>query len=166
MTCSTFLFVDFRCLRQNLRTSISEVVIMRSILLLTLLLLAGGASADSLTKQLRDCAAIEANGERLACYDALSNTLDQRAEQNFGREEQHIAEEVPESIDASISEIRPTAYGKQLITLDNGQVWRQNDSSPIHWESGDKVVIERGIFSSFFMKETESGRRIRVKRVK
>lgn len=130
-----------------------------------LALLGASASADSLSKQLQGCATIEADTERLACYDALSKTLDRRAEQNFGQEQQRIAEEAPDSIEATIAEIREAAYGKLMITLDNGQVWRQNDSARVTWKSGDPVILERGLFGSFFMKRPDGGRKMRVKRV-
>ncbi|WP_323844664.1 hypothetical protein [Microbulbifer magnicolonia] len=140
---------------------------MRSILIFpALVLLAASASADSVSKQLKGCASIAADAERLACYDALSNSLEQRAEQNFGQEQQRIAEEAPESIEGTIAEIREIAHDKLLITLENGQVWRQNDSGRFNWKSGDAVIVERALFGSFLMKPTDGGRTMRVKRVK
>lgn len=139
---------------------------MRSLLLFTLLICAAGACADSLTTQLRGCTSIKNNNERLSCYDALSKTLDRRAEQDFGQEQQRIAEEAPDSISATIAGIRDGAYNKVIVTLDNGQVWQQNDSGRVHWDQGEKVLVERALFGSFFMKSAEGGRKIRVKRVK
>ena len=139
---------------------------MRILLFTTLLALAAGASADTLTNQMHGCAAIENDSERLSCYDALSKTLDRRAEDNFGQEQKRIAEEAPDSISATVSKIQEGSYGKVVVTLHNGQVWRQNDSGRVHWDQGEQVLIERGVFGSFFMKSTEGGRKIRVKRVK
>ncbi|WP_237065455.1 hypothetical protein [Microbulbifer guangxiensis] len=137
---------------------------MRKTIFLSLLLLATSASADSLTKQMRGCASIQSDKERLGCYDALSKSLDERAEQNFGQEQKRIVEEAPEQITAQISEVQEGAYGKAIITLDNGQVWRQNDSGRVRWSAGDRIVVERGLFGSFFMKPAQGGRKIRVKR--
>lgn len=137
---------------------------MRTPLFLALLLLASSVSADSFTKQMRGCASIESDQERLACYDALSQSLDERAEQIFGHEQKRIVEEAPEKITARITEVQEGAYDKAIITLDNGQIWRQNDSGRVSWKSGDKIVVERGLFGSFFMKPAEGGRKIRVKR--
>ncbi|SDZ86538.1 hypothetical protein SAMN05216562_0859 [Microbulbifer marinus] len=131
-----------------------------------LALLATGASADSLANQLKGCSSIEADTERLACYDALSNSLTERAEQHFGQEQQRVIEEAPDSIEATIAQIDKVAYGKLLITLDNGQVWRQNDSGRVNWKTGDSVTVERALFGSFLMKPTDGGRNLRVKRVK
>ncbi|MGL6160386.1 hypothetical protein [Microbulbifer sp.] len=139
---------------------------MRSLLFIPWLLLAGTAGADSLADQVQRCAEVQNDSERLACYDALGSSLEQRAEQNFGREQQQIAEEAPDSINATIAEIRDAAYGKLLITLENGQVWRQNDSTRVNWKSGDIVIVERALFGSFFMKQADGGRNMRVKRVK
>ncbi|WKT61953.1 hypothetical protein Q2E61_07075 [Microbulbifer thermotolerans] len=140
---------------------------MRTLLIIpTLILAAAGASADTLSKQLRACAAIEASDKRLACYDTLSGTLDQRAEQNFGQEQLRITEDAPDTIEAAIADISKTAYNKALITLDNGQVWRQNDSTRLTWKVGDAVVLERGLLGSFFMKQADGGRKIRVKRIR
>ncbi|WP_141398452.1 MULTISPECIES: hypothetical protein [Microbulbifer] len=137
---------------------------MRLTLFLSLFVLACGASADSLTNQMRGCASIKSDNERLACYDALSKSLDARAEDIFGQEQKRIVEEAPEQITAQVKAIQKGAYGKAIIVLDNGQVWRQNDSGRILWDAGDSVVVERGLFGSFFMKSTGGGRKIRVKR--
>jgi hypothetical protein len=51
-----------------------------------------------------------------------------------------------------------------IITLDNGQIWRQIDLARVSWGEGEVVEITRGMLSSFFMRSTESGRRIRVTR--
>lgn len=163
MTAGTFLFVEFRQLGQNPPKLTTETDIMRSLLLIGLLF-AAGASADSITSQIKGCSTIESDSERLSCYDALSQSLEQRAERDFGQEQQRIAEEAPESITATITDIQKAAYGKLLITLDNGQVWRQNDSTRVFWKSGDSVEVERAMFGSFFMREVEGSRKMRVKR--
>ncbi|GAA5525366.1 hypothetical protein Maes01_01935 [Microbulbifer aestuariivivens] len=137
---------------------------MRIALVLSLLLLAANASGDSLTKQMRGCAAIESDDERLSCFDALSQSLDARAEQMFGREKKHITEEAPEQMAAKILSVQEGAYGKAIIALDNGQLWRQNDNLRVLWSAGDPVIVERGIFGSFFMRSADGGRKIRVKR--
>jgi len=139
---------------------------MRLLLPTALLVLATQASADTVSDQLRDCAAVATDSERLACYDALTGSLEQRAAQAFGHEQQQIAEEAPDTISATIAEVQSGAYGKLLITLDNGQVWKQNDSHRVYWNSGDQVTVERALLGSFFMKSANGGRNIRVKRIK
>lgn len=139
---------------------------MRTFTLAALLLVATGAGANSITNQLKGCASLEKDSERLACYDALSRSLDERAEENFGREQERIAEEAPDSIKAKVDRIQEAAYGKLVITLDNGQVWRQNDSTRVTWDQGDTVMVERALFGSFMMKKMGGARSMRVKRLK
>jgi hypothetical protein len=58
-------------------------------------------------------------------------------------------------------------YGKWVILLENGQVWRQIDSSRFSFQNSEQVVvISRGALGSFFLGEPEGYRQIRVKRVK
>ena len=59
------------------------------------------------------------------------------------------------------------AYGKWIITLENGQVWHQSDSTRFSFNNSEQwVVISRGAIGSFFLKEPERNKRIRVNRVK
>ncbi|SHE77895.1 hypothetical protein SAMN04487965_0636 [Microbulbifer donghaiensis] len=140
---------------------------MRTVFFFSLFsLLAATATADTVTSQIKGCSTIKADAERLQCYDALSDSLEQRAKANFGQEQQQVVEEAPESIEATITQIDKAAHGKLLITLDNGQVWRQNDSGRVNWKSGDTVTVERALFGSFLMKPVEGGRSLRVKRVR
>ncbi|MFA0810790.1 hypothetical protein [Microbulbifer epialgicus] len=130
-----------------------------------LALMAPGVYADSISTQLKVCAQLTANKDRLVCYDKLSSSLKQRSEQDFGQEQKFISE-APDSIEARIQKIQKGAYDKNIITLENGQVWKQNDSSRAHWKSGDLVIVERALFGSFFMKTVNGGRKMRVKRLK
>lgn len=59
------------------------------------------------------------------------------------------------------------AYGKWIIFMENGQVWRQTDSALFNFTNPEQlVVISRGILGSFFLVEPEGSRRLRVMRVK
>jgi hypothetical protein len=140
----------------------------RSLLFLTIILFGTSAAGQTLTEQLRACAAIESSGERLGCYDAINESLDQRVEQSFGQESElaaQIAEEAPESILVAIVEMQEVGLDGQLvITLDNGQIWRQIDVNRVDWLPGEEVEITRGLFRSFFMRSAEGGARIRVSR--
>ncbi|WP_143732686.1 hypothetical protein [Microbulbifer sp. GL-2] len=139
---------------------------MKSVLAIVLFtLLTGSVYANSINKQLKACSEIMQDSDRLVCYDGLSNSLEQRAEQDFGQELKQVSE-APESIEAKIANIQKGAYDKKIITLDNGQIWKQNDSARTHWSSGDRVTVERALFGSFFMKLADGGRKMRVKRLK
>jgi len=50
------------------------------------------------------------------------------------------------------------------ITLVNGQVWRQKDSTPISLRVGDRIQIQKGALGAFYLQRQGGGRRIAVKR--
>ncbi|MBB5210060.1 hypothetical protein [Microbulbifer hydrolyticus] len=130
-------------------------------------ILALPATAETLQKRLQQCSQFSDDEKRLACYDKLSGGLQQHAEQQFGQEQKQVIEEAPDSITATIIDAKEGAYGKFTFTLDNGQIWRQVDSSSrAIWRGGEQVTVERGALGSFLMRKTTGGRTLRVKRVK
>ncbi|WP_444917731.1 hypothetical protein [Microbulbifer sp. JMSA003] len=129
-------------------------------------LLAPSVFAESITNQIKSCAGIEPRDNRLACYDQVAASLEHQAAVAFGYEQKLISEEAPQKIDAKIVDIHIGAHEKRFITLDNGQLWKQNDSSRVFWKVGDSVIIERALLGSFFMKPADGGRKLRVKRIK
>jgi hypothetical protein len=132
------------------------------------------------------CAGIQKNGERLACYDRaiayLSQPTGQQApapspEGSFG-----LQASVPQppaaaavdkskgddvsSITARIAEVATDREGKKVMTLDNGQTWREvSKSSFVSLKMGDEVTISRAAFGSFMM-SVPNGSPLRVRRVK
>ncbi|WP_444923003.1 hypothetical protein ACJJH9_12755 [Microbulbifer sp. DLAB2-AF] len=139
---------------------------MTRIFIISLLaILTPSVYADSLGKQLKHCSKVTSNTDRLACYDKLSSSLEKLAEQDFGQELKQIAE-APETIEAIIADIQDNAYGKKIVTLENGQIWKQNDTGRISWQAGELVILERAMFGSFFMKPSHGGKKMRVKRMK
>ncbi|WP_226702656.1 hypothetical protein [Microbulbifer elongatus] len=125
------------------------------------------SSADTLSEQLKKCSQFNDDKKRLACFDKLAGNLQQHAEKQFGQEQIQVIEEAPESITATITQATKGAYGKYTFTLDNGQVWRQVESSRTAiWRGGEEIVVERGALGSFMMRKTTGGRSLRVKRLK
>ena len=125
------------------------------------------SSAETLNEQLKQCSQLSDDQKRLGCYDKLAGNLQQHAEKQFGQEQQQAVEEAPDSITATITEATKGAHGKYTFTLDNGQVWRQAESSrSAIWRGGEQVVVERGALGSFLMRKTTGGRSLRVKRLK
>lgn len=159
-------------------------------------LLVSPASAEEAppsTEAVYACADIAEDSERLACYDAAVGRLKQaeqageittvsRADveaverESFGfslpslprlafpsrdGEQEELAE-----VEASIDRIRSDASGKLIVYLDNGQVWRQIDTTPTPLPRGEPGIatIRRASFGSFMMK-LERGRSFRVRRV-
>ena len=66
-------------------------------------------------------------------------------------------------IEARIVAIRNSASGKAVITLDNGQVWMQTESSRARLSVNDTVTIRRRSFGSYSLYNKKTA--IRVKRI-
>ncbi len=89
----------------------------------------------------------------------------------FGKGEAELRKSVQEAtdteaidrIEATVVEIRKSASGKAIITLDNGQVWMQSDSTRARVSVNDKVTIRRRSFGSYSLYSTKTS--IRVKRI-
>jgi hypothetical protein len=173
---------------------------------------------DDVLEALGKCAAIAADKDRLACYDALSPRVkdalavppatlaheptkeeqqswfgfdfgglfnsdgspSQTTPQQFGSEqiapapaqpgEPPKAEEI-ESIAAGVTEYSFTPFGKFIVFLDNGQIWRQiegdTDQAHFHRVAADnKVTISRGVFGSYNLQLNGGARIYKVNRVK
>ena len=91
-----------------------------------------------------------------------------KVEAIFGLEHKQKPEkERPDELKLKWTRKKKDAYGKWIITLENGQVWRQTDSKSFRFTSSDQlVVISRGLAGGFFLGDPERKKRIRVKRIK
>lgn len=88
------------------------------------------------------------------------------AEAIFGLEHKQ-KEEQPEELQLKWTKKSQDAYGKWIIFMENGQVWRQTDTAVFGFNNPEQqVVISRGILGSFFLVEPDGKKRIRVIRVK
>jgi len=140
----------------------------------------GGAELEPL---LKGCATIRNDTERLACYDRVIAQLYSRSDNNpqpapspeamFGagaqtnprpQIDEHVSEELS-SITAHVAALRTAADGSQLIELDNGQLWKQEDARKLLLRMGDAVTISRAAMQSFKL-STPAQRFARVSRVR
>jgi hypothetical protein len=152
------------------------------------LLLAGSvAAADEpvrpVPEELRSCAAINRNTERLACYDrAVAAMIEGKApeglaaatpEATFGvissargapASSGAEAKADLQSLTANVKGFGRGADGSLLILLDNGQTWRQLSGSESLLKVGDTVTINRAALGSFQM-VMPTGRSAKVRRV-
>lgn len=87
------------------------------------------------------------------------------AEENFGREAQAAADQI-EKLYATVTSVDKDARKKLIVTLDNGQVWRQTDTSSVRIKEGQTIYVERGALGSFYMSRDDMNRRMLVKRSK
>ena len=164
-------------------------------LLLILALISLDVSADAMSTKLLSCSAIDAPLERLACFDKivtglstsvtapgpaaeamqeplpvatasqLESTDSAAGNQQFGQEHWESQREGMQ-LEARVSAAYKNAYGKWVVTLDNGQVWKQLRSETIRISVDDNVLIERGLMNSFFFRLNDNDRQIKFSRVK
>lgn len=95
------------------------------------------------------------------------------AERDFGltdiqleeRDGPREADEVGE-IESLIAEVLPSRAGKHAYRLENGQLWRQIESTSLPpMRAGEIMVVRRAMFGSFLASGRESGRPpVRVRR--
>ncbi|MFK3860901.1 hypothetical protein [Pseudoalteromonas rhizosphaerae] len=83
---------------------------------------------------------------------------------DFGLEHKEVARDNDNEISAVVSNVKEAPYGELIISLDNGQQWRQIGSDSLRIDQNDTVIIERGMFNSFLLKKAGQNRSIRVKR--
>ena len=96
----------------------------------------------------------------------------------FGSEhlpEVHAKEEAAatevDSITAGVTEMSFTPFGKFIVFLDNGQIWRQIEGDADHAifrkpANKNKVTISRGLIGSYNLTINDSDRTYKVTRVK
>ena len=78
--------------------------------------------------------------------------------------EEATGDERIDSLNASVTKLQQYAYNKVLITLDNGQIWKQVDTSNLRLRAGDAIEIERASLGSFMLRKQGSKRSMRVSR--
>ncbi len=91
----------------------------------------------------------------------------------FGKTEGEVRKSVEEAtgsrnidrIESRVSKIRTSNTGQAIITLENGQVWKQTDSSTLRLSDHDDVIIRRAIFGSYRLTKSGHNRPMRVKRI-
>lgn len=73
-----------------------------------------------------------------------------------------------DSISAKVTDFAFTPFGKFIVFLDDGQVWRQleGDTDKANFSKNDKVTISRGLIGSYNLVIDGSVKTFKVKRVK
>ena len=87
----------------------------------------------------------------------------------FGRETPEPMEKPPElqSITGQVVKIVKLARGNHSLTLEDGQVWRENEVKPrARYRVGDAVVIARGAFGAYNLSSERTGHRVKVRRIR
>ena len=73
-----------------------------------------------------------------------------------------------DSITATVTDYSFNPFGKFIVFLDNGQVWREIDSDAAHFNKGgtNTVTIERGMLGSYNLHINDGNHTYKVTRVK
>ncbi|MBY6187336.1 hypothetical protein KUV89_11960 [Marinobacter hydrocarbonoclasticus] len=149
------------------------------------------ACYDQLAEAIAQCSSQEDQLDRLLCYDEFSQIATKAtlpaaapataeaaisrapiapaaapavsAEAEFGKTT--VPAEEIDAIHGVVASIKTDAYGKWTITLDNGQRWRQTESSRYKLKAGDTITIERAFMGSFLLSREGRGGQTRVKRL-
>ena len=82
--------------------------------------------------------------------------------------EQHPAEpKGPDQIEARVTQVTAQPRGEAVLTLDNGQVWQQQEYDwHLAFEPGDEVIIRRGILKSYRLQQKGNNRSTPVTRIR
>ena len=145
------------------------------LLLLALWVLSLDASAEPLSDGLQRCARETDEHLRLKCFDELAGSVPQLKRDQFGmtpavaeRKDPSAAKAPlidPEVLDAKIAGLRQGLHGEYTFTLDNGQVWVEQEFRPgEHFSVGEAVQIRHGFMSSLWLSASDH-RMTRVKRI-
>lgn len=86
-------------------------------------------------------------------------------ENDFGHEHWESTRETPDSIEATVVAVQTDTYGSLVLTLDNGQRWKQRGTERYRVDSGEKIIIQRGTMSSFFLRKAGGTRLVRFTRL-
>ena len=90
----------------------------------------------------------------------------QPAETSFGLTSRQRPDGKIDAINGTIVEVEPSPAGRPVLVLDNGQRWRQVDSTTLPaFSAGESVTIRRAAFGSYLATVPDSGRAaVRVRR--
>lgn len=146
---------------------------------------------NSLVDGLSNCLNISNDGQRLVCFDQLaqnnvvalnsikmSDKSVSKIEQvkleeakkidDFSKEDLKKTEEEkgPDSITATISNVKQLIRGQWVVYLESGQKWQQQDTAKIKLKVGDNIRLQKGSMGAVYLFKEGSHRNIRVKRLK
>lgn len=149
------------------------------------------ATELTLESALAKCRLETAELKRLACYDAIGQTHSATAStnntvpakpntadtgitlpattvsaviENFGKEHRVQPQQEVDQLVATVAAVAITPRKTLVITLENGQTWRQTDSAFLNLAARDTINIRRGTLGAFFLSKEGTNRSIRVRR--
>ena len=134
---------------------------MKKYLISTLALLLTTPFSNAAEDPLVKCRQIKDVEERVKCYDRF---VDRIASEPVSRPiPTHSSAPSPSLVEARITRVKRSADKKIVVTLDNGQIWRQIDNEPIVLRNGDEIIVRPARLGSYLMEKRSGSGRIRVK---
>lgn len=134
---------------------------------------AAQAPGPAVSVDVSECVKLTTPEERLACFekqvevsrtsppDAVAPASPSAAPPPSGGRE-----EAPPDIEARVAELRETVPNAYLITLDNGQVWRQTVPKAYPLRSGDAVRVYYSKWRTYRLTNEQLRSFIQVERVR
>ncbi|HLZ99818.1 MAG TPA: hypothetical protein VKP66_17910 [Steroidobacteraceae bacterium] len=136
----------------------------------------GSVSGDeSIIDRMRTCATEADEAKRLACYDLQIGRSKVGQNEDLGvtgellRQKQRQAgvQAAPaDDMTGKVVEITNRRMGKSWVTLDNGQVWAQEEVPDFTLRVGDVITVRRGALGALWMVSPSGRDQIRTRRMK
>lgn len=163
---------------------------MASVAILIVLSASAQAAEEQMVERVAKCRSITTAAERLACFDRAAESVDPSVARSESERAFADAEDTPEefgtrgsaiakkraeeqkaqspdvtAIEGVVTALTRAPHGEWVVTLNNGQVWRQKQAQTTFvLKVGEAVSIKRGALGSYRMTNS-SGRGTAVNRV-
>jgi hypothetical protein len=135
----------------------------------------GAALGDAaVIDRMRTCATEADEAKRLACYDREIGRSKSGQNDDLGvtgellrhrQKQAGITAAPPEDPPGKVLAIVNRGFGKFAVTLDNGQVWAQQEVPDFTLHVGDVITIRRGALGALWMVSPSGHSQTRVQRI-
>jgi len=133
--------------------------------------------AQNAPSTFEECAGVPDDIERLACYDevATAKVPDTVAAMQQAKEEQQVKMfglftpgpgQVLDELEITFVSIRKNGVGKLVLTTEDGQVWKQTDTTKVFYPSTVSGEIRKGMMGAYYFRPNTKQPPIKVERVK
>jgi len=129
---------------------------------------------ESVIDRVRACATEADEAKRLVCYDSAIGRSKSGQNDDLGvtgellrhKEKQAGIPAAPaEDLTGKVVAIANRGSGKFVVTLDNGQVWAQQEIPDFTLQVGAVITVRRGVLGALYMVSPSGHAQVRVQRV-